>query len=79
MHSLRLKKDDFYGKVHWGTGSGLAVECCVSTVTTYDANGKMIGMCESKRGFVIGGGSGCTGSADGDQFRNMKTITLNRQ
>lgn len=58
---------------------GLLLSGCVSTVTTYDANGKMIGMCESKRGFVIGGGSGCTGSADGDQFRNMKPITLNRQ
>lgn len=79
MHSIRLKKDDFYGKVHWVLAVGLLLSGCVSTVTTYDANGKMIGMCESKRGFVIGGGSGCTGSADGDQFRNMKPITLNRQ
>lgn len=58
---------------------GLSLTGCVSTVTTYDANGKMIGMCESKRGFIIGGGSGCSGSADGDQFRNMKPVTLNRE
>ncbi len=58
---------------------GLLTSGCVSTVTTYDANGKMLGMCESKRGFVIGGASHCEGNADGGQFRNMKPISLNRE
>ena len=35
---------------------------CASTVTTYDSHGKMIGSCKAERGFVIGGGAGCTGS-----------------
>jgi hypothetical protein len=37
---------------------------CASTVTTYDSEGKLIGSCKSKGGFVIGGGAGCTGTAN---------------
>ena len=58
---------------------GLLASGCVSTVTTYDASGKVLGMCEAKRGFVIGGGAHCGGTADNGQFQNMKSITLNRE
>jgi len=37
---------------------------CASTVTTFDSNGRMIGSCKAERGFVIGGGAGCTGHAN---------------
>lgn len=37
---------------------------CASTVTTYDAQGKIIGSCKAERGFVIGGGSHCEGRAN---------------
>lgn len=37
---------------------------CASTVTTFDSNGRMIGSCKAERGFVIGGGAGCTGQAN---------------
>ena len=59
--------------------AGLLLTGCVSTVTTYDASGKVLGMCEAKRGFVIGGGANCDGTADNGQFHNMKSITLNRE
>ncbi|MFV5525843.1 hypothetical protein VXQ23_14455 [Acinetobacter variabilis] len=37
---------------------------CASTVTTYDSHGRVIGSCKAERGFVIGGGAGCSGSAN---------------
>ena len=37
---------------------------CASKVTTYDSSGRTIGSCQAERGFVIGGGAGCTGSAN---------------
>lgn len=37
---------------------------CASTVTTYDASGKMIGMCKAKQGFILGAGASCTGTAN---------------
>lgn len=37
---------------------------CASTVTTFDSNGRMIGSCKAERGFVLGGGAGCTGHAN---------------
>ena len=37
---------------------------CASTVTTYDSNGRLIGSCEAERGFILGGGAGCSGSAN---------------
>ncbi len=37
---------------------------CVSTVKTYDANGKMIGSCEAHGGFLIGAAAGCSGTAN---------------
>lgn len=42
----------------------LFVTGCVSTVTTYDSNGKMIGSCHAERGFIVGGGASCIGSAN---------------
>ncbi len=42
----------------------LMISACASTVTTYDANGKMIGSCHAERGFIIGGGANCIGSAN---------------
>jgi uncharacterized protein YceK len=40
------------------------VSGCASTVTTYDSEGKMIGSCKATGGFIIGGGAGCSGSAN---------------
>lgn len=37
---------------------------CASTVTTFDASGKMIGMCKAKQGFILGAGASCTGMAN---------------
>ena len=37
---------------------------CASTVTTFDSHGRMIGSCKAERGFIIGGGAGCSGSAN---------------
>ena len=37
---------------------------CASSVTTFDSQGRMIGSCKAERGFIIGGGAGCTGSAN---------------
>jgi hypothetical protein len=46
--------------------SALALSGCASTVTTYDAAGKVIGSCKSTGGFIIGGGSACRGTANGE-------------
>ena len=37
---------------------------CASKVTTYDSNGRLIGSCKAERGFIIGAGAGCIGSAN---------------
>ncbi|ATO20054.1 hypothetical protein BS636_10495 [Acinetobacter sp. LoGeW2-3] len=37
---------------------------CASSVTTFDSQGRMIGSCKAERGFIIGGGAGCSGSAN---------------
>ena len=37
---------------------------CASTVTTFDANGKVIGMCKAKQGFILGAGANCSGTAN---------------
>ena len=37
---------------------------CASTVVTYDSRGQVIGSCKAERGFIIGGGAGCSGSAN---------------
>ena len=37
---------------------------CASKVTTYDSNGRLIGSCKAERGFIIGAGAGCSGSAN---------------
>ena len=37
---------------------------CASVVTTYDSNGHKIGSCTAERGFIIGGGASCSGSAN---------------
>ncbi len=37
---------------------------CASSVVTYDSEGKMIGKCEAKKGFILGAGAGCNGSAN---------------
>lgn len=42
----------------------MMVAGCASTVTTYDSQGKMIGSCKAERGLIIGGGAGCSGSAN---------------
>jgi uncharacterized protein YceK len=42
----------------------LALSGCASTVKTYDANGKMIGMYTAKQGFILGAGATCTGTAN---------------
>lgn len=37
---------------------------CASTVTTYDADGKMIGKCVANSGFILGTGASCSGTAN---------------
>ena len=37
---------------------------CASSVVTYDSEGKMIGKCEAKKGFILGAGVGCSGTAN---------------
>ena len=37
---------------------------CSSMVVTYDASGQVIGSCKAESGFIIGGGAGCSGSAN---------------
>jgi hypothetical protein len=37
---------------------------CASSVVTYDSEGKMIGKCEAKKGFILGAGAGCAGTAN---------------
>lgn len=48
----------------------LLVSGCASTVTTYDASGKMIGKCEAKSGFILAGGAGCSGTSNGEKPAN---------
>jgi len=44
--------------------TALLISGCASTVTTYDSHGRMIGSCKAERGFIIGGGAGCSGNAN---------------
>lgn len=44
--------------------SALALTGCASKVITYDANGQIIGSCESKSGFFLGAHASCTGTAN---------------
>ena len=37
---------------------------CASKVTTYDAQGRVIGSCVSSKGFVLGASASCTGTAN---------------
>ena len=37
---------------------------CASSVVTYDSEGKMIGKCEAKKGFILGAGAGCGGTGN---------------
>lgn len=39
---------------------------CASKVITYDAQGQVIGSCESSHGFMIAGGASCTGTANAE-------------
>ncbi len=39
---------------------------CASSVVTYDSEGKMIGKCEAKKGFILGAGAACSGTANQD-------------
>lgn len=46
----------------------VVVACCISgcasSVVTYDSEGKMIGKCEAKKGFILGSNASCSGTAN---------------
>lgn len=47
----------------------LLMTACAAKVTTYDAQGRVIGACTAERGFIIGAHAGCTGTANQEGVR----------
>lgn len=46
--------------------SACFISGCASTVTTFDATGKVSGSCTAQNGFILGGGATCSGRANGE-------------